>query len=366
MNYISVTPLPKHSLSENEQGFASLVVGLVLVVVVALLTVGFGQLSLHEQRQALNSALATQAYYAAETGIDDAVRDLTTVNPNTNLTYLNNSNISGVTPGSQCMKPGALPAGSYTANNVIDGPNDVSYTCMLIGLVSPNLTYSNVAPGNSRTVIVQATNLNKLVVAWGDPTASSFATLPNLPTATNWSNKPGVLEFSVTPIINNTFDRAALSNKLFTFYAYPSAAGSSVNASSPVDQGRIAGGGCAAGTPQCSVTINGVPNAKAYLIHFLDLYDPSSITITGFNGSNPVQFTGGQATIDVTGRAKYVLKRLQVRVPLNSSFFPDFAIQAQDICKRLQTLPGTTNFMDTNGDSTQAGPGDDPFCVLSP
>src|ERR1700722_1988557 len=61
----------RSKFQENEQGFASLVIALVIIVVIALITVGFAQLSRREQQTALDKQLANQAYYAAESGVND-------------------------------------------------------------------------------------------------------------------------------------------------------------------------------------------------------------------------------------------------------------------------------------------------------
>jgi Tfp pilus assembly protein PilX len=59
---------------DNESGFASLVVASVLIVVLSLMTVGFAQLMRSNQTSALNKQLSDQAYYAAESGINDAAQ----------------------------------------------------------------------------------------------------------------------------------------------------------------------------------------------------------------------------------------------------------------------------------------------------
>ena len=361
--------------SSDERGFASLVVGMILVVVLALLVVGFGQLSLHEQRQALSSQLSTQAYYAAETGVDDAIHDLTTYDSTIHDTYLHGGstpNISNTT----CMDPAAAPAGAYTASNTIGSlTNDVSYSCLLVSLTTNSLVYSNVQPDDARTVVFSAANLQNLTLTWGDTTNSTnFASpFPNLTTTGAW-HYPGVIQFSITPI-TGAVDRGSLTNAAFAVYAYPSSNNGNVATYSTAytsgsDQGRIVPGNCGtAGPALCSITLNSIPTpASAYVVHFVDFYDPSNVTLTGTDGSgSPVSFTGGQAVIDVTGKAKYVLKRLQVRIPLNSPAFPNYAIQAQDICKRMESMPGETQFVATDGGPAKTtAPVDDPFCKLSP
>ena len=45
---------------------------MILMIVVGLIVLGFAQISRRNQRQALDRQLSTQAFYAAETGVNDA------------------------------------------------------------------------------------------------------------------------------------------------------------------------------------------------------------------------------------------------------------------------------------------------------
>src|SRR5665213_2637815 len=66
----------KPNLHRNQQGFASIVIALILIIVLALLTVGFAQLARREQQTALDKQKAVQANYAAESGINAAYQDI--------------------------------------------------------------------------------------------------------------------------------------------------------------------------------------------------------------------------------------------------------------------------------------------------
>jgi type IV pilus assembly PilX-like protein len=356
---LPVTSLRSRSPA-NESGFASLVVGLVLVVVLALLTVGFAQLSLHEQRQALDNQLASQAYYAAESGINDALSDMTTnINPATGNPYITPANASAT----NCMT--GLPAGALTSNPVIDAATNVSYSCLLVNFNTNDLEYTNVQPDDSRTTVTASSQpLDKLTISWAstDNRTALPAAISGLKTAAAWAY-PAVLQFSITPLGSTT--RNNLIDNSITVYAYPQAGGSNTlnyqsYASNPGGDGQIVGGQCAGAITlpytQCSIVINGLNTATGpYLIHFTDFYDVSNVQITGESGGSPVTLSGGQASIDVTGKAKDVLKRLQVRVPLGGATLPNFALEAQNICKRLETNPAGTTFINAAGGAVTTG-----------
>ncbi len=355
--------LPQQQIRRQEGGFASIVIGLILVLVLGLLVLGFAQLSRNESQQALNDQLANQAEYAAESGINDALSDIQNG-------YIN----SGDASPTVCMSPSTtgLPANALTANPVLNAADLVSYSCLLVNLNTPDLSFKQVQADDARTMVT-STNaaLNSLTISWGSDDGNNNyvpnGLFPELMTTNQWDTVhgfPGVLEFSITPL--NNMDRTDLDNEVFTVYAYPGKAnGTGSIPYNPVGgQGQIVSGLCTTPVPgatyPCNVTITGLSaqSSTQYLIHFLNFYDTSDVDITGTDvHNNPVTFSGGQAQIDVTGKAKDVLKRLEVRAPLNpNSDYPNYAIEAQNICKLMETNPSNTTFIDPSG--SPATPGD--------
>jgi Tfp pilus assembly protein PilX len=350
-------------LVHAEGGFASLVVGLILIVVLGLMTIGFARLSRHEQQQALDGQLASEANYAAESGINDVINGI--------QNNLITTSTTGVNTGS-CL---SLPLAG-TATNYLNTTYDVSYSCVIVYLKTAALEYSNVNYGSSRSIVTSTTGpLTSLTVNWGSAdTHSSFPPIgTKFPTFPTWNtdNYPPVLQLSITPL-NSTMTRTNLIDNAFTVFLYPSSSGSSTvnynlsNVTAGNKNGTIIPGSCTTATApyDCKVTITNVTGTGQYLIRVLDLYDASDIRMTGTDsGGNPVVFSGGQAEIDVTGKAKDVLKRLNVSVPINGSSYPDYALEAQNICKQIETGPVTlqnpnpTTFIDpTTGGATTANP----------
>jgi Tfp pilus assembly protein PilX len=351
---------PKFDTKNNEQGFASIVITLIIIIVLALLTVGFAQLARREQQSALTKQLSSQAFFAAESGINDVIKALPTL-------LLANA----VTPISkdQCLSSTYLPRENL---NVGTG---VSYSCVLLNLQPPSLVYSEVGSASSRNTTFSTTNpINSIKVNWSSATnkttfrpnlASGFS--PNTPA--NW-NSPAVVQVSLTPLGNGLLGRAALTSNTFTAYLYPTTGGGNVTYNpTGSGQGPIVAGNCDTTTFVCGVTINGVPGGAGhyYLLRLVNYYDTSNISVN--EAKNTVtgatyNFVNGQAQIDSTGRARTVLKRLQVRVSLtgNSSSgagtsvnLPDTTIEASNICKRPETEPTVTNYIDTNGSVVSSG-----------
>jgi hypothetical protein len=117
-------------------------------------------------------------------------------------------------------------------------------------------------------------------------------------------------------------------------------------------QGPIVSGNCTDdGVCSAKITGLGVLGATSFLTHVYDYYDPSHLDIIANDGT--IKISNGQAKIDVTGRARNVLKRLQVRMPINQIGATDsqslesranFAAEAQVICKRIKTNQSGTSF----------------------
>src|SRR5665213_3409191 len=151
------------NLRHNEQGFASMVIALILIIILALLTIGFAQLARREQQNALQKQLATQAYYTAESGLNDMVKVIQQAfnNPATAIPSL--ATLQSVHTD-QCLENQGI-AGLPSPN--IDPSTGASYTCVLLNLQPPILTWSGVSPGADETSTFSTpAALNKLTVYW--------------------------------------------------------------------------------------------------------------------------------------------------------------------------------------------------------
>ncbi|HSX32249.1 MAG TPA: pilus assembly PilX N-terminal domain-containing protein, partial [Candidatus Saccharimonadales bacterium] len=69
---MSTTAFPKRPASAKESGMVAIMVTIILMIVISLIVLGFAQIARRNQRQSLDRQLSTQAFYAAETGVNDA------------------------------------------------------------------------------------------------------------------------------------------------------------------------------------------------------------------------------------------------------------------------------------------------------
>jgi len=323
----------------NQEGFASLIIGLVLVTVMALITVGFAALTRHEQQQSLSKELSTQAYYAAESGINDITHLIKTnyASISGNSTVISNNNNQN-----NCLTTSDFA--SLGLSPTINAANGVQYTCAIVHLQTDTLDETGILPDTARTVVTDTSaGLTDLKINWNTADSQTGTAGSGFPyaSASTW-NAPGVVQLSVTPLDGTTEKRTDLINKTFTVYLYPSSGSNTVPYSAAASgQGKIVGGSCSNG--YCSANISGLPGGTHYLVHMLMQYDKSDVHISGSSGGTAIKFSGGQAQIDVTGQARNVFKRLKVSIPIGQgNDLANYALEAQNICKRLELTDNNT------------------------
>lgn len=341
-------------LNQNESGLVAIMITFIIIIVLAITVLSFAQLARREQRQALDRQLSAQAFYAAESGINDAERALR----------------AGTLTGnkSSCTAPSlGDPIVDYdlsAASAQLSGQRTRSeYTCVLVNLENENLLYSSVGEKSAFAEFTTPVNITHLRISWQNDQGLANPFAPsggNFPPLASWQNggapiPTGVLRVSLTDLNNGaaSYNRINLINNTFTGYFYPTggAAGNSPGISFPanlgLNQGVIINSQCNVGNNSaaypryCNVDITGLTGSH-YFIRLKSFYRNSAVTVTAFNGPNIVSIRGGQAKVDATGRAADVLRRIQVRLPIRGSFeLPENAVEVGDsLCKRLDVAPG--------------------------
>ncbi|HUD07397.1 MAG TPA: pilus assembly PilX N-terminal domain-containing protein [Candidatus Saccharimonadales bacterium] len=325
----------------GELGLASFIVTIVLMLVIGLIVIGFAQISRREQRESKDTQLNTQAYYAAESGVNIAIQEL------------NSGNVPG-TSSTACQ------------SGVVGPASNISYSCLLINTSPSKLTFDDVSQNTPEVANVVTLGNTALQINWnlsGGYTGSIAACMDKTP-STNFpavSSFPttgcpaaGVLRLDILP--DSVFPTrtnatctgipafTCLQQNTVTLFLYPGNNGSADSCTwgtncntGSVSYGDCTGGGGAAAT--CTYTINSYPNTApsgAYM-RLMSIYSASDVTLSC--GSS-CTFANGQAQIDSTGKAVDVLKRILVNVPYSSPNpnNPNYAIQsAEDICKDFST-----------------------------
>jgi hypothetical protein len=325
----------KH-LATDQRGMASIIVAVTLMLIISLIVLAMSQNTQNEQRQALDRQLSDQAFYNAETGINDVAY------------YLYNTPTAPVDK-TQC-------AGSLgDISNQIDGSDGVNkYTCVLYDKAPKSLQYDNVSISSPKIIPIQTVNdsgaaaiLQRLTIAWDDTSgrdgdisgSCNFGSgSPALPTSCDYG---GVRVEVIRPAPNRDVMRQSSLIAFLLPNNGPVGGDIAVGALGyPDNQGLIEATNCSnpdTSKRRCSKTITQIGTGNLYL-SIRSLYRPVNVTITGVDGSNSaLRFKDTQTVVDSTGKANDVLRRVQVRIPAKAQYvYPGYALQSKDsICKVL-------------------------------
>lgn len=324
----------------NQRGMASLMVTTVLVLVIALIIIGFSQVTRRNQREALDRQLSTQAFFAAESGVDKTVaiiRDMAS---------------SGQIPPD---KTDCTTANTTYPDIQLDGEN-VRITCVLVNNSLDELVYSSVTEKNPVVVPLVAADpsqfISKVTLTWrsndGGSTPSNTCTWVGdanyrLPARSSWGCGHGLLRADISELPD-----ASMATAVSAFFYPRRATTPPTFASAPTTdvsaRGGLVNGSCSdsGGDPKCMASMNGF-SSNTLFMSLRSIYHNSSVTINGFDTlGNEVKFKG-QALVDITARAQDVVRRIQVRVPIATTEVPNlpaFAIEStSSLCKRFSVQP---------------------------
>ncbi|CAN5698618.1 hypothetical protein BH23PAT2_BH23PAT2_03220 [soil metagenome] len=348
------------SIKNDQSGFAAIIVTLIIMAILVLLMIGFFYIVSREQRATIDRQLSAQAFYAAETGINDAVAAIA------------DADAGGLEDINTCD--------DFQNSNLNDkktlstGDDSVQYTCVLVDKRPSSLEYGSVETSQPTVALIQGVNedgdpryINELTISWqaeGSPDGGFPITggdTPGFPDT--WSHAAPVLRITLTDV--NELFRASLINNNATDFLWPEGSSSpaellpshiiSFGASQRANNGRIRKASCHKDRiPRfCSIKLTGL-NRSQYLLTLRSVYDNADVYITARNissGGSTVYFANQQAVIDSTGRASDVLRRVQVRVPLRNQYTrPGFSLEAgAGICKPYAIRPGSGNNNNSSG-----------------
>lgn len=358
----------KLSLKDDQRGIASIVICVFVILILSLVVLDMSRDASREQRQSLDHQLSSQAFYAAESGINDTVRYITETNDH---------------------PPHKRNCDPLQGQNQIPGfsnqlGDSISYTCVMYETRLENLEYNNVTPAKSQIIPIEVTgaSLDSLEISWkakdndvpaervdartfsGCPSGTfingsgtRFPTAPDFGAHTGNNCDAGFIRVELVDT-RPGIGRNVLIDNSFVGFMVPRGGGSVPEIPFTDGKGNNKGivreARCLNNTGECTVKITGLnlaPGERMYL-RIGAVYKSPTLEINGEAVPSPsgstenLRFVNAQMLVDVTGKASDVLKRMQVRVPLgyNSTYeedfrFPELAIQADSICKRLQLLP---------------------------
>lgn len=335
-----------------QRGVVSLFVVIFSALLISVLTIGFIRLMIQEGEQATNSDLSQSAYDSAVAGVEDGKRVLRACQQGSTAAC----NAIAAQKCSTISDAGIVGASPTETTIKGQGSSDTSlnqaYTCVKITSQTSDVVAELTGEASKVVRLRAAAPFNQITVEWmmrgkagGDPRTLEAPTtglpIDSLPPKTQWSsNAPSLLRAEpVLPKDPNTVSRADLdSNIVATYFLRPASINDPATMALTPAVGsmpRAAGAPSGISSPSpiavtCSQTLYqdnsyackaqipvsyDVPaESSVAILRLTSLYRDTSVRVTlSYNGT-PVKFDGVQPSIDSTGRASDVFRRIVSRV----------------------------------------------------
>ncbi len=344
-----------NKINQNNQGIISFFTVIFLTTLLIIITTAFIRLMVSEQRQATDNDLSSRAYFAAESGVDDAIA-LLRDNIKDNGGILNQS----------VLAPSLDRCGDEEDLNT---DSDISYTCRFISLDVTSLSGRLERGEVVNFDLVGVPDAVNARLKWHIPNEDQEGvnasravfngqTWPGIGAnrpANEWAtdNVPALMRLQTVNYPTNDLDRDSISNNIS--FAYPNDTGlpdrTGIITSSKLDAPcrSLASTSSSYACQFTFLDIDGPGNHPNKFLRLQALNNKTSYELQLLDGANNPVVVPNQAVIDVTGKAGNVFRRIRVTVPLNTGGDEDIADYAllvdQRICKNFEVF-------DSGGDST--------------
>lgn len=336
-------------LRNDDRGMVSITVTMILMIIISITVLSFAQVIRREQRESLDNQLSSQAFYAAETGVNDA-QNYIKEQVELDAAGSNPQFANGIPSKTTCKNDGAYAGLKPSLDNEIqDAENDTDseYTCLLIDPAPDNLQYSLTPAEGSKVFpmkpLTPGERPTSIRLTWtpqegGSDSGCSTSLSATNPASGGWSCGFAMLRLDLAPIDAPYARRDALNDAVFGSFAVPTR---NVNTSAVYQAGKINRNPAKCDGKECTMTITNLPNNNDnYYMRVGAVYKTTTLTVTALSGTKPIQLKDSQLKLDSTGRAQDVLRRIQVRVPLNyQGLHAENAITSnEEICKRFKAF----------------------------
>lgn len=321
---------------KQQRGMAAFAVTTALILVISLIVLGFSLVSRRSQQQTLDRQLGQQAIAAAESGANMAAA------------IIQKQLASGISPTALPEKTTCQDYATYPELR-LDGDN-VKVTCLLVHRDTDSLSYANITEG-SPTVVPLTTDstLGEVTITWrnneGVADASGCSSNGHSrPQKNAWQCNFGLLRIDIAPVSNGNATVFAKTAFIYPYRDLAPATPSTPSYAVGALNGSFIDAACSGG--QCRVKITGIAGAE-YFMAVRSLYKDSDLSVTGVNTLGGAVTFNGQAVVDSTGKAGDVVKRIQVRVPLeagSAGVAPGYVVESEgSLCKKFSVAPSYYN-----------------------
>jgi hypothetical protein len=314
----------------DQRGVVALLTTIFVGILLSVITVGLMAQMVGELRQSGDFEQSQRAYYAARSGVEDAVSKV--------VAALKNN----LRPQPQ------IGCSSGNANLNLDPttPGVLGWTCQQIifsGSPSGKL-------GTSDQAVQIDTSGGPAYASMKLEWDQSSGTLPSgffnapasFPAGGSW-NYAAAIELTSVEYPQGSFNAANANIKLYNALIRPTTGGV-VNPSFRTSGGNPVAGTCnpSAASYHCSVIFNGFDGAHSYIFRVRTRYVGTDYRFSFFSNANatgsPVLVPDGDATIDVTAKAGNAFRRVIYKVPYTDGAASglNFVIYSDgNICKSM-------------------------------
>ncbi|MBP7017954.1 hypothetical protein KBB17_00430 [Candidatus Saccharibacteria bacterium] len=297
----------------NQRGVVSFFTVIFVTMLLLIMTTAFIRLMVNEQRQSTDNDLSNRAFYAAESGVNDAIlqiKEALEAKKDLNLA------IAGGCGGSDV--PVKL---SVEAN--------ISYTCQLISLRQTELTGSLKEGENLILDLTNQSATRQLEISWHLPSenGSPYGAISSLSAGQNlssWGNSPAIVRLQAITFPDANINSTNLVNRIS--YAYPTVSGTTdgrgkslsiTKSKGPNSSTCYKGASTAEYVCRVKFTNLGTEPNKFLRIQMINNKAEYKASLLNEYGAK-VDTDYKVATIDVTGKAgSDVFRRVRVTVPIN-------------------------------------------------
>jgi Tfp pilus assembly protein PilX len=281
----------------SERGMVSILVTMIMMIVITLIIIGISQVTRSNRREQLDQQLSAQAYYAAESGLNQATKFFA-ANPLAKLNTNGNCTTFITSPNS-----GPNPTGLGQVSGMLNASTNVSYTCLMVNSTPASLQKSPLTQDSNTVWKVQNASgaaFTQLEFKWASSANSQFASSNTCTAAAgsannfkqygNWNCTFGILRVDLVSTAG-TVSSATLESPAKTIYMVPTFSATGNPSGTPV--GVTSGAGqvvyvkCDA-TTGCDLKLTPLAASSEYFVRISMMYqDSDSVQLSGADASGP-------------------------------------------------------------------------------
>jgi hypothetical protein len=318
----------------RQDGAVALLTTIIISILLTIITTGLLTLMVAELRQANDAEQSVRAYYAAQSGVEDAIAKV--------VVALGSSNFTPQTCGQAGSSNTALDPTSATA---------VGWTCQQI-IYSGSPSGSLPLADKAVQIDIGSTPVHSLKLEWDltkTPGANFYNPPATFPAANTWTYaapiEATIVEYPSGPFNAQNTNLVKLRNGVFK----PHIGGTGTINLTAITGANPINGNCVQNTAayHCSAIISNLDVTKFYLFRLRSRYVGTDYKMTFYNGSQAngqvVNVPDGTATIDITAKAGDSFRRVLYKVPYSRGAAQglDYVIYSEDdICKNFSQISG--------------------------